>query len=270
MQKTIFITGASSGLGKAAAILFQHHGWNVIATMRNTAAGKELSALHGVTVLPLDVTNLQQIQSTVSKVMATSDVDVVFNNAGYGLIGPLEATTDEQLRRQFETNVFGTIRVTQAFIPYFRERKKGLFITTTSLGGLLTFPFCSLYHATKWALEGWSESLAFELNQLGIGIKTVSPGGIKTDFINRSLDTSAHPAYTEMIGKLYAGINEDHFSTPEQIAAVVYEAAVDGKNKLRYVAGADAVASYEQRLRMGDEAFRKQMAESFFGAAQTA
>ena len=264
-MKTIFITGASTGLGKATAKLFASKGWKVIATMRKPETEGELNRVDNITLLPLDVTNLEQIKSTAQKAIALGNIDVVFNNAGYGLIGPMEPVTDEQLTRQINTNILGVIRVTQAFIPYFREKKSGLFITTTSMGGLLTFPLSSVYHATKWALEGWSESLAFELNQFGIGIKTVSPGGIKTDFVRRSLDTTSHPAYSALIEKLFAGIHEDSFSTAEQIAEIVYEAATDGKDKLRYVAGADAEALYAQRLQLGDEAFRKGMAQQFFG-----
>ena len=264
-MKTIFITGASTGLGKATAKLFAANGWKVIATMRKPENETELNLIDNITLLPLDVTNVEQIKATAQKAIAMGNIDVVFNNAGYGLIGPMEPVTDEQLTRQINTNILGVIRVTQAFIPYFREKKSGLFITTTSMGGLLTFPLSSVYHATKWALEGWSESLAFELNQFGIGVKTVSPGGIKTDFINRSLDTTSHPAYLKLTEKLYAGIHEDSFSTAEQIAEIVYEAATDGKDKLRYVAGADAEALYAQRLQLGDEAFRKGMAQQFFG-----
>ena len=265
MQKTIFITGASTGLGKATAKLFQSKGWNVIATMRQPEKDTELSQLKNVTLLPLDVTNTAQIDSTVKQALSLGDIDVVFNNAGYGLIGPLESTTDRQIVRQLETNVLGTIRVTQAFIPWFRKRKAGLFISTTSIGGLITFPLSSIYHATKWALEGWSESLAFELGKFGIGVKTVSPGGIKTDFISRSLDTSSHEAYTALVEKLYSGFSEHNFTPAEDIAQVVYEAATDEKDKLRYVAGADAVALYEQRLKIGDEAFRKEMGQAFLG-----
>lgn len=263
-MKTIFITGASTGLGKATAKLFAAMGWKVIATMRKPENENELNLINNITLLPLDVTNLEQIAETTQKAITLGDIDVVFNNAGYGLIGPMETVTDEQLTRQLNTNILGVIRVTQAFIPYFRERRNGLFITTTSMGGLLTFPLSSVYHATKWALEGWSESMAFELNQFGIGIKTVSPGGIKTDFINRSLETTSHPAYDKLAENLFAGINEDHFSTAEQIADVVYEAATDGKEQLRYVAGEDAIALYAQRLQLGDEAFRKQMEQTFF------
>ncbi len=261
-MKTIFITGASTGLGKATAKLFATKGWKVIATMRKPENETELQYLHNVTLLPLDVTNAEQIKITTQKAMALGNVDVVFNNAGYGLMGPLEAITDEQLVRQLDTNVLGVIRVTQAFLPSFREKQSGLFITTTSIGGLITFPFCSVYHATKWALEGWSESMAFELKKIGIGIKTVSPGGIKTDFLSRSADMSSHPAYAKWMEKMFAGIHEEDFTPAEQIAAVVYEAATDGKDTLRYVAGEDAKALYAQRLQVGEEEFRKHMEQS--------
>jgi short-subunit dehydrogenase len=177
----------------------------------------------------------------------------------------LESATDEQIVRQINTNLLGVVRVTKAFIPYFRNNHKGLFITTTSIGGLVSFPFSSMYHATKWAIEGWSESLAFELNKLGIGIKTVSPGAIKTDFIGRSMDMSSHSAYDELIKQMFSNMGEhiQSASSAEQIAEVVYEAATDGESKLRYVAGNDAKILYEQRLQMGDEAFRKQLGELF-------
>jgi len=264
-MKTIFITGASTGLGKATARLFQSRGWNVIATMRNPKADTELAGLDNVTVLPLDVTNLEQIRSTVKHALDLGPVDVVFNNAGYGLIGPLEALTDEQILKQLDTNLLGVIRVTQAFIPYFREKNNGMFISTTSIGGLIAFPLGSTYHATKWALEGWSESLAFELNKFGIDIKTVSPGGIKTDFVSRSLDLATSPAYEEISNSLFSSMEGmmEAASTPEQIAEVVYEAATDGKKQLRYVAGEDAKALYAQRLELGDELFREQLGKQF-------
>ena len=196
MSKTIFITGASAGLGKATAKLFQEKGWNVIATMRNPEKETELNKLSNVTLLPLDVTNLEQIKSTVSKATALG-IDVVFNNAGYGLAGPIEAISDEKLVRQIDTNVLGVIRVTQAFIPYFKTKQSGLFITTTSIGGHVAFPLGSIYHATKWALEGWSESLSYELALFGIGVKTLAPGIINTDFLGRSFDNVSHPDYTK-------------------------------------------------------------------------
>lgn len=263
-MKTIFITGASTGLGKATAKLFHQNGWAVIATMRNPEQETELQQLEHVTLLPLDVTKPEQIRTTVEQAIGLG-VDVVFNNAGYGLLGPLEALSDEQLNRQISTNLMGVLRVTQAFIPYFREKRDGLFITTTSMGGLFAFPLGSTYHATKFALEGWSESLSFEMALFNVGVKTVAPGGISTDFAGRSIDVTSHPAYEETYQKLWSLFDTDNFATAEQIAAVVYEAATDGKNQVRYVAGQDAQALYARHLEIGNEAFRIEMSKNVLG-----
>jgi len=266
-MKTIFITGASTGLGRATAILFATNGWKVIATMRNPDKETELAAVANITLMRLDVTNAKQVADVAAKALAMGDVDVVFNNAGYGLIGPLEGTTDEQVTRQLNTNLLGVIRVTKEFIPAFRARKSGMFITTTSIGGHVTYPFGSMYHATKWALEGWSESLSFELGSYGIGVKTVSPGGIDTDFIGRSMDVGKHEAYDAAVQKLFQVYSDPAYavnrSTAEQIAAIVYEAATDGKDQLRYVAGADANIMYERRIAEGPETFRKNTRATF-------
>ena len=203
MPKTIFITGSSTGLGRATALLFATRGWNVIATMRDPSKELELGGVQGVTLLPLDVTNPAQIQEAAGLALARGPVDVVFNNAGYGLAGPFEGASDAQLVAQIDTNLLGVMRVTQAFLPALRARGTGTIITTTSIGGLVTFPLNSVYHATKWGLEGWSESLAFELSKFGIRVKTVAPGGIKTDFAGRSLVLTQHPAYAEMVAKVF-------------------------------------------------------------------
>lgn len=267
MQKTIFITGASAGLGKATAILFQSKGWNVIATMRNPEKETELNQLENITLLPLDVTNLHQIKSTVAKAISLHPIDVVFNNAGYGLMGALEALSDEQILRQINTNLLGVIRVTQAFIPHLREKKSGLFISTTSIGGLFGFPLHSIYHAAKFAVEGWSEGMSFELGLHNIGIKTIAPGGIATDFIGRSLDRSSHPEYKDIEDKLFSAVDGmmHAASTGQQIAETVYEAATDGKDQIRYLAGADAKAMYARRLEIGNEEFRKEIRKQILG-----
>lgn len=263
-MKTIFITGASTGLGKATAKLFLQKGWAVIATMRHPEKETELSQLENITLLPLDVTNPAQINNTVQQAILQG-VDVVFNNAGYGLVGPMEAFNDGQIVKQLDTNLLGVLRVTQAFIPYFRQRKSGLFITTTSMGGLFAFPLGSVYHATKFALEGWSESLSFEMALFNVGVKTVAPGGIATDFAGRSIDAPSHPAYEEASKKLWSLFNTENFATADQIATVVYEAATDGKNQVRYVAGEDAKSLYARRLEVGNEAFRIEMGKNVLG-----
>jgi NAD(P)-dependent dehydrogenase (short-subunit alcohol dehydrogenase family) len=265
-MKTIFITGASTGLGNATARLFATNGWKVIATMRQPEKATELAGLNNVILLPLDVTDPEQITNTAAIAIGMGEIDLVFNNAGYGLTGSLEATTDEQILRQFNTNLLGVIRTTKAFIPHFRSKGSGLFISTSSIGGLVSFPLNSIYHATKWALEGWSESMAFELKRFGIGIKTVSPGGIATDFTGRSLDQARHEAYDGLLSQVMnAFADVFSFSTPEQIAAVVYEAATDGKDQLRYLAGEDAKQIYEQRLQLGAEAYHKNVDQLIFG-----
>ena len=264
---TIFITGASSGLGKATAKLFAARGWRVIATMRHPEHETELTQLPGVQLLPLDVTDPAQIEATVQRAIALHPVDVVFNNAGYGLIGALEALSDEQITNLLNTNLLGVIRVTKAFLPHLRAKRSGRIISTTSIGGLIAFPLYSIYHAAKWAIEGWSESMSFELARYNIGIKTVSPGGIATDFTGRSLEVAEHEAYADLLQKLLAGQNDSahqaQFSSPEAIAEVVYEAATDQKDQLRYQAGADAIALYAQRLAAGPEAFRQGVAAQF-------
>lgn len=266
MTKTIFITGASAGIGKATARLFAAKGWNVIATMRKPENEAELNLLDNVTLMPLDVTSVEQIKDTVQKALALGNVDVVFNNAGYAVLGPLEAITDEQLVSQMNTNFFGTVRVTKEFIPDFRAKKSGLFINNTSSAGLMAFPVSSMYDASKWALEGWAESLSFELAHFGIGIKNIEPGLVSTDAAERS-EFPSHPAYEVLTGKFFAAISgpETKFSTPEQIAEVVFEAATDGTETLRYVCGDDAKALYAQRLQAGDEGFRKGIRQMILG-----
>ena len=267
MSQTIFITGSSTGLGRATAVLFARHGWRVLASMRDPAGETELGKLPGVTLLPLDVTRPAQIEATVRDALALGPVDVVFNNAGYGLAGPFEGATDEQIVAQIDTNLLGTLRTTRAFIPALRERGRGTIITTTSIGGLVTMPFNSVYHATKWGLEGWSESVSHELAKFGIGVKTVALGGIKIDFISRSLVLAEHAAYAEHTARVLAYFTSPEHaaqaSTAEQIADVVYEAATDGKDQLRYIAGADANALFAQRQAAGAEAFRLGMRQMF-------
>ena len=221
-------------------------------------------------MLPLDVTDSAQIEDAVAKAIAMSSVDVVFNNAGYGMAGPLEGLTDEQIVRMVNTNLLGAIRITKAFVPHFREKKAGLFITTTSIGGLIAVPFNSMYHATKWGLEGFCESMAFELKRFGIGMKTIEPGGMKTDFFTRSFDSGSHHAYGGLIERVMGMITDPttmaSYSTPEQIADVVYEAATDGKEQLRYVAGADAKRPMRRAFRLETKRFAREWISSSSGS----
>ncbi|TAE45497.1 MAG: SDR family oxidoreductase [Cytophagales bacterium] len=273
MMKTVLITGASSGIGKATAVYFQQKGWQVIATMRNPTNEKELNTLKNVQVLQLDVTDEKSIENAVKKSLELfGNIDVVINNAGYGTLGAFEAATSEQIKRQFDTNLFGLMSVTKAFLPHFRSKKSGLFINISSIGGTMTFPLFSLYHATKWALEGFSESLNFELRELGIGVKIVEPGGVKTDFAGRSLDWLINPELTdynttiEKIQKVFSNPEiANNYSEAAQIAAVIFEAATDDKKQVRYLAGVDAIQLFETRKNLGNEDFITMMKTNFLG-----
>ncbi|WP_343524023.1 SDR family oxidoreductase [Pedobacter sp.] len=268
MQKTIFITGASSGLGKATAKLFQERGWKVIATMRRPEEEKELNQLSNITLVALDVTNTLKSQETIAKVLKSNSVDVVLNNAGYGLIGPLESFSEEQIQVQIQTNLMGVIQITKAFVPYFRERKSGTFINVTSTFGLLGYPTCSIYNASKFAIDGFSEGLAYELAQFGINVKVIAPGGMQTDFAGRSLQGGMHEAYAQLVAKVSKGYSEEqiaNYTKAEDVAQIIYGAATDGKSKLRYVAGTDAIALYNERLELTPEGqFEKIRAQFIF------
>lgn len=259
-MKTIFITGASSGIGKATAKLFQAKGWKVIATMRTPERETELTVLENVIILPLDVTNDEQIPSIVQLAISLGNIDVVLNNAGHGLFGPMEAVSEEQILKQVKTNFLGPLKVIQAFIPYFRAKKGGLFINTTSMAGLTGFPLSSIYNATKWALEGLSECLSIELSMFGIGVKTVSPDATKTSLFT-SADVVSHPLYDGVIQKMIARIQQS--GEPIDIAEVIFNAATDGKDQLRYPAGGNANQIYSRRLEIGPEASRVETTKWF-------
>ncbi|HSY27119.1 MAG TPA: SDR family oxidoreductase, partial [Burkholderiaceae bacterium] len=187
-NKTVLITGCSSGIGQAAATHFATHGWNVVATMRNPQAGTELAKYPNVRVVALDVTSRASAEQAVQGALAEfGRIDVVVNNAGYGVFGPFETASEEVIDKQFQTNINGIFNVTRAVLPAMRAQHAGVIINVSSIGGLSAFPLFSLYHATKFAVVGFSESLQFELAPFGIQIKVIAPGGVKTDFASRSL-----------------------------------------------------------------------------------
>ena len=261
MNKTILITGSSSGIGKATAIFFAEQGWNVIATMRTPEQETELSALKNVWVAALDVLDPASIQKTVNEgIERFGKIDVLVNNAGYGAYGPLEVFERENIIRQFNTNVIGLLDVTKAVLPHFRTNKDGVIINVSSMGGRLTFPFGALYHGTKFAVEGISESLSFEVAAFGVKVKIVEPGATATDFAGRSFDFKNDQSieeYQPLMGTLMKMLSEiGGNSVPASVVAEkIYEAATDGSDKLRYPATPDAVALLEKRAQDGDEAF---------------
>lgn len=261
MSSTILITGASSGIGKATAKLFQANGWNVIATMRTPENEQELSVLENILVARLDVTDTESIKTAVNAGLSRfGNIDVLLNNAGYGAYGPLEAFPMERIKRQFDTNVIGLLATIKAVVPHFRAHAKGCIINISSIGGQMTFPLGSLYHGTKFAVEGLSESLHYELRAFGVKVKIVQPGMIKTEFGGRSFDfcnDESMGEYQGTVQKLFAafvgaGANA---SEPELVADIIWQAATDGSDTLRYRAGADAAVLLDRRKAESDEVF---------------
>ncbi len=266
MATTVFITGASTGIGNATARLFQRKGWQVAATMRSPDTSPEASALTalGQVCCPrLDVTDPGSIQQAIQETLARfGGIDVVVNNAGYGLMGVFEAATPEQVQQQFATNVFGLMNVTRAVLPYLRQQQRGVIVNVSSIGGQVAFPLYSLYHSTKWAVEGFSESLQYELEPFNIRVKLIEPGPIKTDFYGRSCDKATQtdvPAYRDLMQRIASKMEtiSSTGSPPDFTAAVIYQAATDGSDQLRYPAGGNASSILSLRKLLPDWAFTR-------------
>lgn len=267
MSKTILITGASSGIGKATAKKFQVEGWNVIATMRSPEKENELNSLENVLVTKLDVQDTSTITSAIEEgIDKFGKIDVVLNNAGYGILGTFESVARENILRQFDVNVFGLFDVTRAILPHFRKNKDGMFINISSVGGKTAFPMMQLYHATKFAVEGFSESLQYEFEPIGVKVKIVEPGSIKTNFSGRSMDFQHDEELTEynefassVMNTFEKLMSAEGRNSPELVADVIYNAATDDTNKLRYIAGPDAEHLLEARKTMNDAEFLNMM-----------
>lgn len=239
-SQTIFITGASTGIGRATAELFADRGWNVVATMRSVEKAGALAQRSNVLVTGCDVTDPPSITAALAAAQQRfGRIDVVVNNAGYGLVGAFEATPEQNIRRQFDVNVFGVMAVTRAVLPLFRSQGHGIVINVASMGGRLTIPLYSSYHATKWAVEGFSESLQYELGPLNIRVKIIEPGPIKTDFYDRSMDRvddGGIAAYADTVNKAMPRMQAAGAAggSPQRVAQTIFRAATDGSTRLRY------------------------------------
>jgi len=240
MDKVVLITGASTGIGLETAKLFQMKNWKVAATMRTPESASDLQNIVDVECIRLDVTDPASISSAIELTRKKfGRIDAVVNNAGYAVVGPFEATTPEQVERQFRTNVFGLMNVCREILPYFREQKRGVIVNVASVGGRVTFPLYSVYNSTKWAVEGFSESLQFELEQLNIRVKIIEPGPIKTDFYERSgtfASKEGLTAYDSFSGRVLPAMKEAGENAPDGsiVARTIYDAVTDGSKRMRY------------------------------------
>ncbi len=271
MNKTIFITGASSGIGQATAKYFAAQGWNVVATMRNPDHQIELKNSENILVLKLDVEQPETFNEVIESAIAKfGQIDVLLNNAGYGQHGLFEATSADQIQRQFSVNLFGTMEITRALLPHFRQQKNGNIITITSGVGRVTVPLVSIYAASKFALEGFCESLSFELASQNIKVKIIEPGNIATNFEQTTKSNFAtdeklidYSDYLKKMDEVFAAIYSSGGSSADDVAAEIFKAATDETNTLRYVIGSDLQPLIDIRNGGSDEAYMEVLRDTF-------
>ena len=225
--------------------MFAAKRWNVVATMRTPASAGELAARENVLVTALDVTNESSIIAAVKLAEERfGAIDVLVNNAGYGVYGLLEATSVESIRRQFETNVVGLLATTRAVVPGMRKRRSGVVVNVGSIAGKMTYPLGTMYNGTKFAVEGISEALRFELHEVGVRVKLIEPGIVYTNFFtatefNNDESLLEYQPLVEKFGAKFEEIRK-HGTAVGVAAETIYEAATDGTDRLRYLVGDDA------------------------------
>jgi NAD(P)-dependent dehydrogenase (short-subunit alcohol dehydrogenase family) len=234
MAKTAFITGASTGIGEATAHYFLQRGWNVAATARDPQRIGDWSRAPAVSALQLDVTDEESVCRAIeTAIRRFKRIDVLVNNAGIGLTGPLEALSHNDVEALFATNILGPARVIRVLLPHLRQAGGGVIVNVSSVIGRFGFPFQSAYCATKFALEGMTESLRDELKPFGIAMKLVEPGGIKTEF---KMNWKEHPAYEPSLSKLKGLIESRRasLSDPEIVAKAIFLASTRHSDRFRY------------------------------------
>jgi NAD(P)-dependent dehydrogenase (short-subunit alcohol dehydrogenase family) len=253
MNQTVLITGTSSGYGKATAELFLDRGWNVVATMRQPKPEIFGSQSDHLKVLPLDVTNSGSVSKAIAEAISTfGTIDVLVNNAGIGVVGAFEATPIATVRELFETNTFGVMAMTHAVLPLFRERRCGVVVNVTSSVTLARMPLAAAYIASKAAIEGFTGSLAFEVEWFNVRVKLVEPGyAPSTRFTSngasrmRGLIPEAYTPFAEPIFAAFA--QPAAVTTESDVAEAVWRAANDTTGQLRFPGGADALALAQSR-----------------------
>ena len=263
MQKVILVTGASSGIGKETAQTLISEGHIVYGAARRVEKMQYLVQAGGH-ALKMDITNNQQIQSVVEKILSEqSRIDVLVNNAGYAVYGAVEEVSLDDARHQFEVNLFGLAALTQKILPHMRQRQSGLIINVSSIGGKVYTPLGAWYHATKHALEGWSDSLRVETKKFGIKVSIIEPGAIQTEFSdvmeNPMLKRSKNGPY-EAIAQGVAKGNKTYYNnapsnSPKVIADVISKAIKSKNPRTRYAAGKMAKLTLFMRRWLTDKAF---------------
>jgi NADP-dependent 3-hydroxy acid dehydrogenase YdfG len=268
MAKTVLITGCSAGIGRATAEMFAANGWNVVATMRAPEAAGKLAEKENVLVTALDVTDESSIVAAVKQAEKRFvAIDVLVNNAGYGLYGLLEATSLESIRKQFETNVVGLLAATRAVVPGMRKRCSGVVVNVGSIAGKMTYPLGTMYNGTKFAVEGISEALRFELHEIGVRVKLIEPGIVYTNFFNATefKNDESLLEYQPLMQKFAAAMEQitKQGTAVGVVAEAIYEAATDGTDRLRYLVGDDAKSHAARLASMDGEQYFVSMGKIF-------
>jgi NAD(P)-dependent dehydrogenase (short-subunit alcohol dehydrogenase family) len=274
-QKVAVVTGSSSGIGFETSLTLARSGFFTYATMRNLGKGASIKSVATKEGLPiriaqLDVSEDRSINDAVDSIISdVGKIDVLVNNAGNGLNGAFEDLAMEEIKAQFETNLFGVIRVSQAVLPIMRRQKSGIIINISSAASRFGYPGESAYVSTKFAIEGLSESLAYELEQFGIKVVLVEPGPIRTNFANgmvsakKSQDpTSPYAEFMKKLNAVLVSIRENA-SSPDLVAKLVLKAVISENPSLRYIAGKDMETWMEAKRNMSDEDFRKTIKQNF-------
>jgi len=239
-MKTILITGAANGIGKATSILFAQKGWHVVATMRNEKQLSTFSEYQNITTYLLDVKDNESVKTSIKTIIQdATKIDVIVNNAGIYDTNPLEATPEQTIHNIIETNIKGVLWTTQAILEHFRANKAGVIINISSLAGRVTLPFQSVYHTSKWAVEGLSESLYYELKPLNIKVKVIEPGVIKSNLYHSVSDFNFEDypiEYQTDFKKWHSYVmqNVENGYSPELEAKTIFKAANSKSWKLRY------------------------------------
>lgn len=243
MKKVVVITGASSGMGKSTANILHQQGYKVYGGARRIEKMKDLEE-KGMEIFHLDLTNDASISNAVNTILKKEGrIDVLINNAGYGSYGSVEEVSIEEAKRQFEVNIFGLARITQLIIPIMRKQKSGRIVNISSMGGKIYTPFGAWYHATKYALEGWSDCLRLELKQFNIDVVIVEPGGIQTEWGGIAMENlkkiSGSGPYANFANKVIAsfGKRDDQLTPVKVLGQEIAKAATEKNPKTRYLKG---------------------------------
>ena len=277
LQKVAVVTGSSSGIGFETALLLARSGFHTYASMRNLGKSKNITEITDKEKLPLQVVQLdvnddRSVIEAIDKIVAENQkIDVLVNNAGYGLFGSLEDLSIEEIKVQFETNFFGVVRVTQQVLPVMRKQNTGIIVNVSSVGGQIGIPGLSAYHSTKFALEGLSESISYELEPFGIRVVIIEPGVIRTNIINSSIIAKKaldpKSPYFSLMKKLENSFksmmeNATASSPPEEVAKIVLQAVTSESPQLRYAVGNDAITLLQAK-RMSDAEFGDLIKQQF-------